>query len=71
VIKTKMKTFLGVETMDGNKKDLIGRPVLAAGVKGEQASFLNIEDFKTLQERERLNAKKDIKGQRDLFGGAK
>ena len=57
-----------VELSEQKKIDLIGRPVLAGGVRGEQAAFLNLEDFKTAQERERINAKRDIPGQLDMFG---
>lgn len=47
--------------------DLIGRPVLTGGVRGEQLEFLVKEDFLTLSERERINAKRDIDGQIKLF----
>jgi hypothetical protein len=50
-----------------HEKDLINRPLLQGGAKGEQAAFLNIEDYKTIKERERINAQKDKQGQMKLF----
>lgn len=46
--------------------DLIGRPVLTGGARGEQLEFLDKENFLTLSERERINAKRDIEGQMKL-----
>lgn len=50
-----------------NERDLAGRPVLAGGTKGTQGQFLNIEDFKTNKERERVNSLNDIPNQLRLF----
>jgi len=43
--------------------DFFGRPILQGGASGKQAEFLNKEDFKTLKERERVNAEQDLEGQ--------
>jgi hypothetical protein len=48
-------------------KDLVGRPILQGGCTGKQEAFLDIEDFKTLKEREKVNAKNDKQGQLRLF----
>ena len=47
--------------------DLTGRPILQGGAKGEQTEFLDKADFKTEKEKQRINAKGDVKGQQDLF----
>jgi len=44
-------------------KDLLGRQILRGGVAGKQTEFLDKEQFKTLQERERINAEQDVEGQ--------
>lgn len=47
--------------------DLLGRRLLQGGASGEQQEFLDIEDYKTLQEKEKANSKNDVKGQKQLF----
>ena len=47
--------------------NLFGRPELKAGANGRQLHFLDLEDFKTIQERERINAADDIDGQKSLL----
>ena len=45
------------------QKDLIGRPVLEGGSRGQQQEFFDKEKFKTIQEQDRINAERDIEGQ--------
>lgn len=45
------------------KRDLLGRIVPSGGASGRQLEFLNKEDYLTDREKERINAKRDIKGQ--------
>ena len=51
--------------------DLIGRPVLKGGAAGEQQEFLDKEDFKTLQERERIVSEKDKPEQNGMESGGR
>lgn len=48
-------------------KDLLGREELKGGAAGRQAEMFDKEDFLTLKERKRINAKGDIEGQGTLF----
>jgi len=47
--------------------DLLGRPVLQGGASGKQTEFLDKEDYKTLQEKERINTENDVEGQGSLL----
>ena len=49
------------------KTNLFGRPELKGGASGRQLQFLELEQFKTVQERERINAAGDIDGQKSLL----
>jgi len=51
-------------------KDLLGREELEGGTSGKQTEFFDREDFLTLEERSRINARDDVEGQDLLFQAA-
>ncbi|MCE5185398.1 MAG: hypothetical protein LLF76_04665 [Planctomycetaceae bacterium] len=51
--------------------DLLDRPVLEGGTSGQQKEMLDKDNFKTISEQERINAKDDVAGQMDFLGGVK
>ena len=55
-----------VEVPKVRQKDLLGRPILQGGSTGKQLEAWTPEDYKTLAERERINALPDIEGQGEL-----
>jgi len=66
--KAKPKPKRGTKAAKEQRKtDLLGRPVLEGGAGGGQGQFLNKEDFKTEQEKDRINKEGDVEGQLDLL----
>jgi len=53
-----------VEKEELRQIDLLGRSELRGGVSGKQQEFLDKENFKTAQEKERVVAKRDVLGQK-------
>lgn len=54
-------------TSQERQKDLLGREELQGGASGNQGSFLDKENFKTLKAKEQVNAENDIEGQGKVF----
>ena len=66
--KAKPKPKRGTKAAKEQRKtDLLGRPELEGGAGGSQGQFLNKEDFKTEQEKDRINKEGDVEGQLDLL----